>query len=171
MADYTRKGFVRGRNVRLMTVSVRPGRPNGAAPSFLSGMLREPLAGQRAVCPVPPDTAVALASPARTIDALMCAARACGAQWDARTAINLPAVMTTVREMAQALERVAGAKATALIDWQPDAQVTAIIQSWPSRFHATRDAALGLQRDASIEAVIRDYVRENPAAIRLPVNG
>jgi nucleoside-diphosphate-sugar epimerase len=68
VADYTRKGYIQGRNVRLMTVSIRPGRPNGAASSFLSGMLREPLAGQRSTCPVPPDTPVALASPARTME-------------------------------------------------------------------------------------------------------
>src|ERR1700729_3946696 len=67
MADYTRKGFLRGRSLRLMTVSVRPGRPNAAASGFLSGIIREPLAGQRAVCPVGPDTEVALASPAKAI--------------------------------------------------------------------------------------------------------
>ncbi len=67
VADYTRKGFLRGRTVRLMTVCVRPGRPNAAASGFMSSIIREPLAGQRAICPVSPQTAVALASPARTI--------------------------------------------------------------------------------------------------------
>src|SRR5580700_2582450 len=62
LADYTRKGFLRGRAVRLATVSVRPGRPNAAASGFLSGIIREPLAGQRATCPVPAQTPVALAS-------------------------------------------------------------------------------------------------------------
>ena len=74
LADYTRKGFLTGRAVRLMTVSVRPGRPNAAASGFLSGIIREPLAGQRAVCPVDPGTEVALASPAKAIAALLCAA-------------------------------------------------------------------------------------------------
>ena len=99
MADYGRKGFVRARNVRLMTVSVRPGKPNGAASSFFSGMIREPLAGVRAVCPVPPDTAVALLSPSRTITGLIRCAEASDAEWGARTAINLPALTTTVAEM------------------------------------------------------------------------
>ena len=74
LADYTRKGFVRGRAVRLMTVSVRPGRPNGAASGFLSGIIREPLAGQRAACPVEAATEVALISPGRAIEGLLCAA-------------------------------------------------------------------------------------------------
>ncbi|WP_332824234.1 NAD-dependent epimerase/dehydratase family protein, partial [Ramlibacter sp.] len=118
VADYARKGFVEGRSVRLMTVAVRPGRPNGAASSFLSGMIREPLAGQRALCPVHPDTGVALSSPARTVEGLVRAAQAGPAEWGPRTALNLPGLMTTVREMAQALERVAGPAATALLDWR-----------------------------------------------------
>ena len=74
VADYTRKGFVRGRSVRLMTVTVRPGKPNAAASSFMSGIIREPLAGLRATCPVPPDTPVALSSPRRTLEGILRAA-------------------------------------------------------------------------------------------------
>ncbi len=91
VADYARKGFVRGRSVRLMTVSVRPGKPNGAASSFLSGMIREPLAGQKAACPVPAETPVALSSPARTIEGIIRAAQASDAEWGPLTAVNLPA--------------------------------------------------------------------------------
>jgi nucleoside-diphosphate-sugar epimerase len=74
LADYTRKGFLRGRAVRLATVSVRPGRPNAAASGFLSGIIREPLAGHRAACPVAAATEVALISPGRAIEGLLCAA-------------------------------------------------------------------------------------------------
>lgn len=169
VADFGRKGFIRARNVRLMTVSVRPGRPNGAASSFLSGMIREPLAGERANCPVSPDTPVALASPGHTIAGLLRAAQATDAEWGPRVALNLPAITTTVGEMAQALERVAGPAATALIDWQPDARVAAIVTSWPSRIASRRAQALGLLPDADFETIIRDYVRENPAAVKLPL--
>ncbi len=54
VADYTRRGLIDGRSVRLMTVTVRPGRPNAAASGFLSSIIREPLNGQQAVCPVSP---------------------------------------------------------------------------------------------------------------------
>jgi nucleoside-diphosphate-sugar epimerase len=171
VADYTRKGFVQGRNVRLMTVSVRPGRPNGAASSFLSGMLREPLAGERARCPVAPETAVALSSPGNTVRGIIRASTASSTEWGARTAVNLPPITTTVGEMAQALERVAGKEATALIDWEPDAQIAKIITSWPSRFAPKRAQALGLAADESFEAILRDYVRENPQAVKLAVKG
>jgi nucleoside-diphosphate-sugar epimerase len=165
VADYARKGFVRGRNVRLMTVSVRPGRPNGAASSFLSGMIREPLAGVRATCPVPASTAVALASPARTIEGLICAARTSDADWGPLTAMNLPALSTCVGDMAAALGRVAGSATADLLDWTPDPAIVRVISTWPGRIAATRAQALGLQPDMDFDTVIRDYMRENPDAI------
>ena len=162
VADYARKGFIRGRNVRLMTVSVRPGKPNGAASSFLSGMIREPLAGLRAACPVPPDTAVALSSPARTIEGLIRAAEASDAEWGARTAINLPALKTTVGEMAAALERAAGKEVASLIDWTPDAAIANIVTSWPAVIDAARARALGLLPDRDFDSIIAAYLGENP---------
>ena len=158
VADYGRKGFVRARNVRLMTVSVRPGRPNGAASGFLSGMIREPLAGLRAACPVPIDTPVALASPSRTIEGLICAVQASDADWGARTAINFPALTVTVGAMAQALEKLAGKATADLIDWVPDAKIASIVTSWPSVIDAARARALGLLPDPDFESIVREYM-------------
>ncbi|MDD2845236.1 MAG: NAD-dependent epimerase/dehydratase family protein [Rhodoferax sp.] len=166
MADFSRKGFIQGRSVRLMTVSVRPGKPNGAASSFLSGMLREPLAGIRAVCPVPADTPVALSSPARTIAGLIGAAQASDATWGPRTALTLPALTTTPAEMATALEQVAGPAVAALIDWAPDPAIHNIVKTWPARINARRAAGLGLLPDTSFEEIIQEYIRENTDAIK-----
>ncbi|WP_440531873.1 D-erythronate dehydrogenase [Variovorax sp. YR566] len=168
VADFTRKGFVRGRSVRLMTVSVRPGKPNGAASGFFSGMIREPLAGLPAACPVPDATPVAIASPARTIEGIIRAAEASDAQWGPRTALNLPSLATTVGEMAAALERVAGKAATALLDRTPDPTIQRIVKTWPGHIDTVRARALGLTPDENFEAVIRAYVRENPDAVKLP---
>ena len=165
VADYARKGFIRGRNVRLMTVSVRPGKPNGAASSFLSGMIREPLAGIKAACPVPRDTAVALSSPGRTIAGLIRAAEASDAEWGARTAINLPALRTTAGEMADALEKVAGKAVADLIDWTPDPAIINIVTSWPATIDAARARALGLLPDSSFDALIGEYLRDNAQAV------
>ena len=165
VADYARKGFIRGRNVRLMTVSVRPGKPNGAASSFLSGMIREPLAGFKAACPVPRDTAVALSSPGRTIDGLIRAAEASDTDWGARTAINLPALRTTVGEMADALEKLAGKAVADLIDWTPDPTIINIVTSWPASIDAARARALGLLPDTDFEALISEYLRDNAQAV------
>ncbi len=160
LADYTRRGLLRGRAVRLMTVSVRPGPPNAAASGFLSGIIREPLAGQRAVCPVGPGTAVALASPARAVDGLLRAATASGRAWGGPSAVTLPALTVTVGEMVAALERAAGPQASALIDWVPDPAVARIVGSWPARIQADR-AWLGLAPDPDYDSVIRLHLAES----------
>ena len=165
VADYGRKGFIKARNVRLMTVSVRPGKPNGAASSFLSGMIREPLAGLRAACPVPKETAVALSSPARTIEGLIRAVEASDSDWGARTAINFPALRTTAGEMSEALEKLAGKTAANLIDWTPDPSIINIVTSWPANIDAARARAIGLTPDTDFESIIRSYMSENPDAI------
>lgn len=163
VADYTRKGYLRGRSVRLMTVSVRPGRPNAAASSFLSGMIREPLAGIHASCPVPPDTPVALSSPARTLEGILTAARVSDEEWGSRTAMNLPALTTTPRQMAAALERVAGSAVAGLIDWDHDPVVTAIVGSWPSEFTTERAKRLGLRGEPDFDAIVQQYIAEHVA--------
>jgi nucleoside-diphosphate-sugar epimerase len=160
LADYTRKGFLRGRAVRLMTVSVRPGKPNRAASGFLSGIIREPLAGQRAVCPVPPQTEVALGSPARAIEGLLCAATASDDAWGGRTAVTLPALTVSVADMVAALERAAGPEPAALIDWVPDPAIAAIVTGWPARIRAGRAARLGLEPDPDYGSIIRMHLAE-----------
>lgn len=167
VADYARKGFITGRSVRPMTVSVRPGRPNGAASGFLSGMIREPLAGERARVPVAPGTRVALASPGSTVAGLVRAAEASDADWGPLTAVNLPSLATTVGDMAAALERAGGPAAAALLDWQPEPAIERLVGSWPGEVRWDRARALGLQADADFDAVVRQYIAENPQAVRI----
>jgi D-erythronate 2-dehydrogenase len=161
MADYTRKGFLRGRSLRLMTVSVRPGRPNAAASGFLSGIIREPLAGQRATVPVDPRTEVALASPAKAIGGLIRAATASDQEWGGRTAVNLPALTVSVGDMAAALEQVAGPEVSALIDWVPDPAVARMFATWPGRVHSERAARLGLTADPDFVSIINLHRAES----------
>ncbi len=164
MADYTRKGFARGRSVRLMTVAVRPGKPNAAASSFVSGIIREPLAGQRAACPVPPGTAIALASPRRTLEGILRAAAVSDAAWGSRTALNLPGLTTTPGAMAAAMDRAAGYAASDRIDWTDDPVTGAIVTSWPARLETRRAHALGLRPDASFDDIVREYITETAGA-------
>ena len=161
LADYTRKGFLRGRALRLVSISVRPGRPNAAASGFMSGIIREPLAGQRATCPVGPDTEVALASPAKAIAGLRCAAAASDQAWGGRSAVNLPALTISVADMAAALSRIAGPQVSALIDWIPDPEVARMVASWPARVHADRAARLGLTPDPDFDSIIRMHLAES----------
>ena len=170
VADFGRKGFITARSVRLMTVSVRAGKPNGAASGFLSGMVREPLAGLKAACPVPAATLIALSSPARTIEGIIRAAEVSSDAWGPLKAMNLPALCTSVGEMAAALERVAGKAATDLLNWTTDPSILKLVETWPGVVSSKRANKLGLQPDTDFEAIIRDYIRENPEAIKLKIN-
>jgi nucleoside-diphosphate-sugar epimerase len=157
LADYTRRGFVDGRVLRLPTISVRPGRPNAAASSFASGIIREPLNGEAAVCPVGADTRLWLLSPRGAIQALIAG---CELQADAvvdRAPINLPGVSVTVADMAQALREVAGDEVADRITWQADERVERIVGSWPGRWDTTRATRLGLKGDNSFADIIRAY--------------
>jgi D-erythronate 2-dehydrogenase len=165
MADFGRKGFIRARTVRLMTVSVRPGKPNGAASGFLSGMIREPLAGIKATVPVAAETPVALSSPSRTIEGLIKAAEASDAAWGFLTAMNLPSVQVTVGEMAMALQRLAGKQAADYLEWKIDPAIVKIVNSWPGEIACSRASQLGLTPDPSFDSIIQQYINENPAAI------
>lgn len=158
IADYTRKGFIDGRVARLMTVSVRPGRPNGAASSFLSGIVREPLAGVAMRCPVSLDTPVALSSPLTSITGLLAVVEASREDFGGRTAFNLPALTVTVGEMLQALREVAGEQVAARVTVEPDEQIARIVGGWPSRFDCQRTHRLGLKGDASYQDIIRQYL-------------
>jgi len=150
-----------------MTIVVRPGRPNAAASGFLSAIIREPLAGQRATCPVDPETAVAIASPARAIEGLLCAAASSDEAWGDRAAVNLPSLTVTVADLLAALERAAGPQASALIDWVPDPAVARIVTSWPARIRTDRALRLGLAPDPDIDSVIALHRAETETQIGL----
>jgi nucleoside-diphosphate-sugar epimerase len=159
VGEYSRKGFIDGRAVRLPTIVVRPGKPNAAASSFASGIIREPLAGEVAVCPVEPDTAMWLLSPDAAIRNLIHAHELPADAWDSRRALNLPGLTLTVREMIEALRAVGGDAAVDRIQWQPDERIRAIVRTWPARFDTRRADALGFVRDADFVEVVRAYAR------------
>jgi D-erythronate 2-dehydrogenase len=159
--DYSRKGFVDGRAVRLPTVVVRPGRPNRAASTFASSMIREPLAGREAVCPVSPDTVMALASPRRIVAGLVQAHDLPGAAFGARRSLQLPGFSVAVREMAAAVRRAGGVAAYARIRWEPDPQIQQIISSWPQALHARRAEALGFTADSGIDEVVEAFIDDD----------
>ena len=149
LADYTRRGFVDGRVLRLPTISVRPGKPNAAASSFASGMIREPLNGEDAVCPVRPGTRLWLLSPRGAIAALVAGCELDAARLDSRAPINLPGVCVTAQDMARALREVAGDTVADRIHWEPDARVERIVGSWPGRWDTSRPNGWGCRATAA----------------------
>jgi nucleoside-diphosphate-sugar epimerase len=158
--DYTRRGFVDGRVLRLPTISVRPGKPNAATSSFASGIIREPLNGEVAICPVPGGTRLWLLSPRKAIACLIAGLEIDGAALGTQRALNLPGISVTVDEMVAALREVAGDAAVKRIEWQPDPFLEKIVGSWPGRWDTTRAEQLGLKGESSFADVIRSYIED-----------
>ncbi|NWO55188.1 D-erythronate dehydrogenase [Chromohalobacter israelensis] len=155
--DYSRRGFIDGRVCRLPTIVARPGKPNQAASSFASSIIREPLAGQRAVCPVDPDLPLWLSSPRAVVGNLRHALQLDDAALGEWRTLNLPGITVTVTQLLDALERQAGAETRGLVDFTPDAAIDKIVASWPGGLDIARPLSLGFQADTDVDAVIRAY--------------
>jgi nucleoside-diphosphate-sugar epimerase len=160
LADYSRRGFFDGIGIRLPTICVRPGTPNRAASGFFSGIIREPLAGQEAILPVPRSVRHWFASPRAAIGFLLHAAQLDTAQLGARRSLSMPGISATVGEEIEALRRVAGERAVRLIREQPDPAIMRIVEGWPRNFDARRAAALGFRADASFDDIIRSHIED-----------
>jgi nucleoside-diphosphate-sugar epimerase len=164
--DYTRKGFIDGRAVRVPTVVVRPGRPNGAASGFASGIIREPLAGLDAPLPVPPETEMWVASPRTVVGMLLHALALSPSDWGWQRSLNLPGLTVSMREEIEALRAVAGETVAARIHGAPDESVMRLVRTWAARFDTARADALGFTADADFASIVRAYIEDNPSAVK-----
>jgi nucleoside-diphosphate-sugar epimerase len=165
VSDFSRKGYIDGRSLRLPTIVVRPGKANAAASSFASAVIREPLNGVTYDCPVGAETGVWLLSPRRVVEAFIHAHDLPAAKWGSNRVVNLPGITVSVAEMIAAMAKIAGAQTAKRVAWKPDARIEAIVKTWPVRFATTRAFALGFKADPSIEAVIRDYIADEAVRI------
>lgn len=159
VSEYSRRGFVDGISCRVPTVAIRPGQPNSALSSFVSGIVREPLAGVDAVCPVPLDTRVWISSPDAATANLVHAARVPASALGARRTVNLPGLSVTPGEMLDSLERIAGRAVRARVRVDVDPRTARIVGTWPGDFDVTRALALGFTADRDVDAVITQYMK------------
>jgi hypothetical protein len=168
--DMTRKGFIDGRSLRLPTVTVRPGQPNRAASSFASGIIREPLSGIDAVCPVAATTVTWVTSPRSVVANLIrghevAAAEFAKAGFAHTRSINVPGLRVGIGQMIEALKSVAGEAAAARVKWQLEPVIDRIVATWPTNFAPVLGPALGMRADHDFEAIIRQYIEdERPVA-------
>ncbi len=165
--DYSRRGFVDARSLRLPTIAVRPGKPNAATSSFVSSIIREPLHGQRASYPVPPATAVWILSPKRVIENFIHAANIEERLLGNDRIINLPGLTVSVQEMIDSLEQLAGQETTSLISHEPDAFLESIVLTWPPYFDTKRADQLGFVRDESVVEIICAFIEEEGLETKL----
>lgn len=160
VSDYSRKGFIDGRVLRLPTIVVRPGKPNKAASTFFSSIIREPLKGESAICPVQADTPVFITSPRRCVESMIQAATLSPNQLADNQIIPLPGLTVTVQQMLDALEKVAGKSAVDLVQWQEDKTIQRIVQSWPVQVKAEYAESLGFKADENFESIIQAHIED-----------
>lgn len=156
--DYTRKGFIDGRSARLPTVIVRPGKPNKAASSFASGVFREPLNGVDCVLPVGEDTIMPVSGYRSIVEGFVKLHEADGEALGDDRAITFPGINVTVREMIEALRRVAGSRRLGSIRFERDPVIERIVATWPTGLGFERAKKLGLPLDANLDSIIRAYI-------------
>lgn len=159
--DMTRKGFLDGRSLRLPTVTVRPGKPNKAASSFASGIVREPLAGVDAPCPVDPATRMWVQSPRAVIGNLIIGHEAPARAFAHSRSINVPGLCVSVGDMVAALRKVAGEDVAARVKWNYDPAIDRIVSTWPANFAPKLGPALGMRADADFEGIVRAYIADD----------
>ena len=158
VSEYSRRGFVDGIALRLATVTVRPGAPNSALSSFVSGIIREPMAGIDAVCPVPLDTRLWITSPEVVTNNLIHAARVPASALDGNLAVNLPGLCVTPAQMLASLERACGAAVRARVRCEIDPHVSRIVATWPGALDDRRARHLGFSADRDVDEVVTQYV-------------
>lgn len=159
--DYSRKGFVDGRALRLPTVVVRPGKPNRAASTFASSIIREPLQGQAAVCPVSPEVRMWLASPRTIVASLIHAAELPGEALGANRSVLLPGIIVSVGEMVESLRRVGGEAAAARVTWQEDPVIADIVSRWVADLAPEKSLRLGFPQDESMDQIVRNFIEDD----------
>jgi nucleoside-diphosphate-sugar epimerase len=165
LADASRRGFLDAVSLRLPTVIVRPGRPNKAASSFVSGIVREPLLGLDTELPVSDDFAVWVCSPRRAVDWLLHAAVIDTAKMGLDRSIDPPGISTTVAHLLQALEALAPG-AAAHVKRVEDKSIAAIVSTWPPAFEALHARTLGFSAHEPVLEVIRAFIADDLEATR-----
>ncbi len=166
LADASRRGFLDAISLRLPTIIVRPGRPNRAASSFFSAIVREPLLGLEAELPVPDEFAAWLASPRRAVDWLLHAAAVDTAPMGLDRGVNPPGVSTTIAHLLRALETVKPG-ASKLVRRVEDNAIAGIVGTWPPAFDPLRARRLGFARHEPVLDVVRAFIEDDLAATRL----
>jgi nucleoside-diphosphate-sugar epimerase len=160
VADYTRKGYIDGRSLRLPTIVVRPGKPNKAASTFASSIIREPLAGQAAICPVDPDSTMYILSPRRVIDAFVKTAGLPSDAFGQVRSLTLPGIAVRIGDALEALRRIAGDKVADRVKQVPDPKIQKIVDGWPYNFASKRARDMGYEADASIDEIIQAHIED-----------
>lgn len=160
VAEYTRRGWIDGRSLRLPTIAIRPGAANAAASSFVSAVVREPLAGRAYACPVDESVRSPILSPGRCVENFIHAYELPSEAWGWDRSVTLPSLDATVADLVASVRKIGGDEAANLVTYQADPFIARIVAGWPQAFDTTRAARLGFAADASVADIVAAHVED-----------
>jgi nucleoside-diphosphate-sugar epimerase len=160
--DYARKGFVDALSVRLPTVCIRPGAPNKAASSFVSGIIREPLKRESSNCPVDVDLPLWVSSPDTVIQNIVHASQINTQELTGFRTLSLPGLQTCAKEMIESLAKQAGNDYLEYISYDKDPTIERIVSSWPKSINVERELSLGFKKDKDFDSILGLYIDQHP---------
>ncbi|MCR9213950.1 MAG: NAD-dependent epimerase/dehydratase family protein [Proteobacteria bacterium] len=159
--DYSRKGYIDGRSLRLPTISVRTGLPNKAASTWASSIIREPLSGKDASCPVSKSTRMACMSPRKIIEAFIHAHDLPAEKFGSNRSLLLPGASVSAGDMAAAVERFKGNRQVGAIHWEPDDAIQKIVNGWPKETRSERADAMGFEKDQTVDDLVSAFIEDD----------
>ncbi len=159
--DYTRKGYIDGRVLRLPTIVVRGGKPNKAASGFASSIVREPLSGNLFACPVSRESRMWMLSPRRVVAAFIHAHDLPAEAWGVDPVLNLPGLSASMGEAVEAMRRVAGEAPAQRVTWEGDKFIQGMVDGWPNDFDPARALAMGFEPDASMDEIVQAFIDDD----------
>ncbi|WP_417526852.1 D-erythronate dehydrogenase [Marinomonas shanghaiensis] len=156
--DYTRKGFVDAVSIRLPTICIRPGAPNKAASSFVSGIIREPLKHEKSNCPVDIHLPLWVSSPNTVIKNMIHASQIDTRLLEGFKTINLPGLQTSPKEMIACLAGAYDDSYLDLISYERDEKIEKIVSSWPKSINNEKELSIGFVKDQSFHSIFTEFV-------------
>ncbi|GJQ11335.1 hypothetical protein GpartN1_g3126.t1 [Galdieria partita] len=161
LANYSRKKLLDGISLRIPIVAVRPGIPSGAASTFVSDLVREPLYGNPVKCPVAPDQSVVVISPRKTIQALYKALLHMDTkELGPSRVLVVPGISALAKDYVESLRRVAGEDTAKLVSYEQDSRIQEIISTWPNKMESKVATKLGLSADNSTDDIVRQFIED-----------
>jgi nucleoside-diphosphate-sugar epimerase len=156
LADATRHGVIDARALRLPIVLVHPGPPTASVSDRIAAVVRESIAGLPSVCPLRPDSRVAVVSVQTVVNNLIALHDADPVKLRGKRMLNQPSLTVNMEDIIAAIERVLDTSIN--VSFAPDPELKKIVDGWPKGFISTRAPSIGVVADKKFDDIVMLYL-------------
>jgi nucleoside-diphosphate-sugar epimerase len=154
VSDYSRRGFIDGRCLRLPGIVARPPQPSGMLSAFMSDLIRVLAAGRDFECPVAPEGKAWWMSRSCVVNNLLHAASLGAERVRDQRVWLLPVLHASSGEVVAAIARVRGEDVSRRVSYRPNAALQAQFANLPP-LHCPTSVAEGFRNDGTLEALVQ----------------